>query len=151
MKNLTTFHLNVGRFYKIPYLSITDAIYPAFTRHYIQQVMSDRWKYSQFGCHLTEIGWKYVTIKITVPFLITIKNNFNYQNIAKDLKNLKHNKDVRYVYDHIICMHYDNQALEFRETWDLLVYHERYYSLRYEMFSAPTGYWNHEILPNYVD
>jgi hypothetical protein len=147
------YHLNVARFYRIPYISITDALYPAFTRHYISNNITEEWEYNQPGCHLPPEGWKYVVDKIIIPFLINQLNNNRDDNIiSKDIeKHHGHNKDIRNIYDHRLRMHhpsvYEARTLEYWSTWS--IENSDLYAFNYRKIFPQTEYWNHTMPPNY--
>jgi hypothetical protein len=146
------FHLNVARFYKIPYISVTDALFPAYTRHYIHHNISNIWDYNPPGCHMSFEGWKYVADKIIIPFLIEqLNNNKDDEMIANSIKKMKHHKDIRNIYDHKLLLHhpivYDNHALEFWGTWSVPCSDK--YADNYKRLFPPTAYWNHTIPPHY--
>ena len=147
------YHLNVARFYKIPYISITDALYPAFTRHYISNNITDKWDYNEPGCHLPPEGWKYVVDKIIIPFLIAqLDNDRDDAIISKEIeKHHIHNKDIRNIYDHRIRMHhpivYETKILEYWGTWS--IENSELFAFNYQKIFPATAHWNHTIPPNY--
>ena len=69
------FLTSVSRFYGIPYVSNADALFPAFTRFYLNNTATDwtqtvlRWKYFLDGGHLNHLGGFFVSFKLILPYI----------------------------------------------------------------------------------
>lgn len=65
------FLLSLARFYQIPYISVTDALYPSYVRHFLSHPETELWPcIKEDGHHLTEEGHKVIAEKILGPFII---------------------------------------------------------------------------------
>ena len=71
----------LARFYGYPMLSYTEAAWPAFTRHFINNDVINLWNYTSDGTHLSGIGAEYLVNKIVIPFF---KKEFGHNSISSN-------------------------------------------------------------------
>lgn len=85
------------RFYNFPYISLVDALFPSYTRHYLNDSTFDKtWEWSGDGTHLSEFGNYMVVEHILKPFYQHImqekvpKNTFDERNINYNIYSSNH-------------------------------------------------------------
>eukprot|EP01041_Mallomonas_annulata_P006126 gene6126-12404_t len=149
------YHLEVARFYHIPYISTTDAMYPAFSRHFIAHNVTEEWAYNPVGCHFSVDGHFLLVDKILGPFLR--EQMEPHPSDALMHKRLHahhhhHNYELQSIYDHNLRMHhpevYKHSVIEFWGAWaqeraDLLIDN-------FNKTFPETEHWKHDVPPNYA-
>ena len=99
--NCCIFNMQVSRFYGIPYISNTDALIPAFTRHHFNESdWKNPWKFYEDYAHLSAYGFEFVAFKLLLPFI------FRAIDRAKQRASAPSRVDHPYtLYDHDVRMH----------------------------------------------
>eukprot|EP01041_Mallomonas_annulata_P011884 gene11884-24898_t len=153
------YHISVARFYQIPYISITDAIYPAFSRHFIANDLTEEWAYNPLGCHLSIDGYNLIVDRILGPFLREQMKPHSSDALLLHHKHSHHNHshshyELQSIYDHNLRMHhpevYEHSVIDYWVAWHWATRHDLLAAANFVKIFPETEYWKHAIPPNYA-
>ena len=85
----------LARFYGYPLLSYTEAAWPAFTRHFVNNDMSNLWNYTADGTHLNGIGAEYLVNKIVIPFFMKEFGHNNNKPLNQPVRRSYYDFDLK--------------------------------------------------------
>ena len=80
-------------------LSLTDAAWPAFTRHFINNGIDDIWPYTRDGTHLIDKGAEYLVNRIVIPFFMKEFGHSNNKPLSQPVRRSYYDYDLKMIED----------------------------------------------------
>ena len=148
--------LSLAQFYGYPFLSYTEAAWPAFTRHFINNKLTDLWNYTSDGTHLSEVGAYYLVHKIIIPFIIKEFGNLpNNTNIAATVasSSTKHTKRKRRSYYDFDLKMFSNNSLKVTTvaSWSSWGSDKTLYQLIKNTSTTTNNIWKYQSIRKHIN